>query len=605
MASIGSLIASLKLDNSDFNKGVNDSGGRLKSIGKTAGIVGASVVGAGVAAAGALFSITKGAGEAADELLDLSDVTGMSTDEMQRWRGVATKAGVSADAVADASLKLTKSFDSLGKEGSSSNEAIKELGLSFEDLENMDTDDRMDAIIKGLSDVEDGTRRAELGTELFGGKWGEIGPIAGMAGEELDKLKDSANVVDAEDLDQANKFRESLDTLGESASHMMMGIALQAMPTMQKFADFIEDKMPIIEEVVGTFFEFVNNYILKFVEYFEEFALPIIEQFVELFMEGFDLLMDILGDSGDSMEFFYSIFEKIKEYADIFVGIVQEVIIPIIQHLMEVFQENFEGIRDLASNIFDALAVIFDTTIKVISGLWNMFGEDLMNTISIAFDVISGVIGAALDIINGILDVFVGIFTGDFDRFSEGIKGIWEGLWGFVQTILEGAWNLLKAPFDGIVNNITGIFDGLVGSALNWGSNLIGGFVDGIMGSIGKVKDAASKVTGAVGNFLGFSSPADEGEGRYIEDWGSNMIDGFVDGMRDNLHLIDDQLDSGIGNIQDSTRKLQSTKDSENKIIDIDIQNFIGDRQSLLKLYRMIEDVKTDEDDRVGGLTSV
>jgi TP901 family phage tail tape measure protein len=162
---------------------------------------------------------------------------------------------------------------------------------------------------------------------------------------------------------------------------------------------------------------------------------------------------------------------------------------------------------------------------------WAEHSESILTIINALWSTISGVINATLEIIRGLLDVFIGLFTGDWERFGQGIKTIWSGMWNGIKSIVEGAWGIISGAFNLLKDSITNWFNGLVKDAFSWGKNMIDGFIDGIKSMIGNVKSAVSSVTSAVSGFLGFNSPTKEGEGRYIVDWGYNMIDGFIEGM--------------------------------------------------------------------------
>ena len=89
---------------------------------------------------------------------------------------------------------------------------------------------------------------------------------------------------------------------------------------------------------------------------------------------------------------------------------------------------------------------------------------------------------------------------------------------------------MLSGAFSSLWSEIEGWFGGLVDDALNWGSNMISGFIDGMLSKPGEIASAAGEIMSSIGGRLKFWSPAKEGEGRYIDDWGANMISGFLDG---------------------------------------------------------------------------
>ena len=82
-----------------------------------------------------------------------------------------------------------------------------------------------------------------------------------------------------------------------------------------------------------------------------------------------------------------------------------------------------------------------------------------------------------------------------------------------------------------IGSNMFNWFADLANKAKSWGSNMIQGFVDGINSMIGKVKNAVSNIMNAASDFIGFNSPSKKGEGRNIVKWGRNMVSGFEDGI--------------------------------------------------------------------------
>lgn len=117
-----------------------------------------------------------------------------------------------------------------------------------------------------------------------------------------------------------------------------------------------------------------------------------------------------------------------------------------------------------------------------------------------------------------------------------------EKLPGRVWKAVKQLWNNIKSSFHNGVNNaenavrhlihtISSFFSHLPGDALKWGENMMHGFVQGIENMFGAVGSAAHGAIKWAKKFLGFHSPAEEGEGRHIVEWGANMIHGFIDGI--------------------------------------------------------------------------
>ena len=221
-----------------------------------------------LAAAGGLVALAVNSGRAADRLLDLAQITGMSTDAIQEWQHVATVAGVETEAMTKAVEGLVTRIPQLEKEGGKATEALDKLGLTYKDLKNLSPDDQVNALIKGLSEMEDPLERNSAGAALFGGAWKDIAPILGMTAEEIEAAKNEAHdlgrVLSEESLQQANEFRIAFDKVKETmkAAGLQIGADLAPMLT-ETLVPLLQNKVipamqSLIEKVRGVIDWFTN-----------------------------------------------------------------------------------------------------------------------------------------------------------------------------------------------------------------------------------------------------------------------------------------------------------------------------------------------------------
>ena len=536
------LFGSILVDSDKANESISRTEKNAEGLGKRLGngIKTAAkwglAVGAGVMAAGtAIVGLAKKAGDAADRLLDLADITGMTTDEIQRWESVSRLAGVSTDAMTNASQRLTRSLSAMDSEGNKSRKAVEQLGLSFQAINNMNADERMNALVKSLADIEDPTERARIGTDLFGGAWKDIAPIVGLGVEEMEKAKDAANIFSEEDLQKANSFRISMDRLRERIGFLAMNLAIKLLPAAEVVFGVIEKYAPIIMHFAEVVLLEVGRMITWLIEKISDFA------------QGFD-----------------SNFSLIAKVLDFFREHIQR-IIKFVRDWQERNAESLESIRKSFERIFTAIYDIISIFVRLVMWLWNVFGDDIMKVASIVWDTITGIVDGAFKIISGLLDFFIGLFTGDWERMGEGLKSIWSGVWTVIESIVKGAWNLLRGAFSSLYDKIKGWFLGVVDDAYNWGVGIITGFIDGIKSMINKAGEAAKDVVGQVAKFLKFWSPAKEGEGRFITQWGENMIEGFLDGVRKATPEIEKTLNRVIPNMGQSLVPVAANNTVEHK----------------------------------------
>ena len=88
---------------------------------------------------------------------------------------------------------------------------------------------------------------------------------------------------------------------------------------------------------------------------------------------------------------------------------------------------------------------------------------------------------------------------------------------------------------------IYNFFSGLFESAVEWGSDMIDGFVKGIKKAVGKVTDAVKGVADTITSWLHFSRP-DVGPLREYEKWMPDMMDGLSRGIKNNRWKVEDEI---------------------------------------------------------------
>lgn len=209
--------------------------------------------GAILAMGAGMLKLATNIGETADRLLDLNSITGMSTDEIQKWQHATIVAGTSLETVTNASQQLTKTLTSMDSESNKSRQALGKLHLSLSDIKKSDADTQMNKIITALQGVTNKSERAKIGTDLFGKKWQELAPIIDLGVEGLKNAKDNANVFTPEQLNKANEFRIKWDEIKYNFQQMALIIGSKLIPVIEIVLDRFSNKMPEIEERIEKF----------------------------------------------------------------------------------------------------------------------------------------------------------------------------------------------------------------------------------------------------------------------------------------------------------------------------------------------------------------
>lgn len=246
-------------------------GNNLESAGQK--MKGISTAAAGLVAS--LGAISYKAGTAADDLNTLSKVTGISTDNLQKYSYAADLVDVSVDAIAKSNKKLAKNAYEAANGSKSQVEAFDALGVSVTDSngELRDSEDIFQDVISALGQMSNETERDALAQKLMGKSASELNPLIEDGGETYKMVADTMkkydlDYVDQETLNKANEFNDALDTMKllGSVAFAQVGSQLSAYlaPALEKvvglvgkFANWLSQLNPKVLAVVGAVAAFV------------------------------------------------------------------------------------------------------------------------------------------------------------------------------------------------------------------------------------------------------------------------------------------------------------------------------------------------------------
>lgn len=166
----GSIIIDLLMRTGSFVTDTQRASKQLKAFQKdvvsTASSIKGQLIGA-LASAGIALSFDALV-QGAAKFKDLEEETGASAESIASLSVAAATAGVEIDAIAAASLKLTKNLSGVDDESKAAGAALTALGIPIEDFKRLDPVQRIDALSKAFAGFADGPEKAAVAIALFG-----------------------------------------------------------------------------------------------------------------------------------------------------------------------------------------------------------------------------------------------------------------------------------------------------------------------------------------------------------------------------------------------------------------------------------------------------
>lgn len=242
MSNAATLTVRIGADISELKKGLNQASKSIANVGKRLTGLGTAMTKAvtgPIAGLGAgLVALQRSTGKYADQVLDLADVTGLSTDAIQEFRNVARVAGVSTDAMTQSISGLARRMPQIMEGSGRASDAMDSLGVSVRDASGRmrNTEDIMVDVIGALGDIDNAMERAALAQSVLGRRWEQLAPVIGLGADEINKARQQAHdmgmVMDGEALQGANDFRIALSELTSQLAATGRNLAVDLMPIM-------------------------------------------------------------------------------------------------------------------------------------------------------------------------------------------------------------------------------------------------------------------------------------------------------------------------------------------------------------------------------------
>lgn len=195
----------------------------------------------------AFVDVTIEAAAAADEMLTMSSISGMSVETLQEMQYAAEFVDVSVDRLNDGFKDLTAAMKSANTGSEDAQKAFAQLGVNITDSNGKlrDAKDVFFETIDALGQLESGTERDALAMTIFSESARELNPLIDAGSGKLRQLAQQAHdtgyVLSEDAVKSLGKVDDALKELNNTQEGLKNQLAAEFAPTTEKALNTIND----------------------------------------------------------------------------------------------------------------------------------------------------------------------------------------------------------------------------------------------------------------------------------------------------------------------------------------------------------------------------
>lgn len=256
------LIGSVFVDTDQAEESIKKTDEKAGSLGQTlingvgtAAKWGAGIVAGATVATGAVLGVATASAGAMDAIDKGSAKVGLSKQAYQEWSYVLGQNGMDISKMEVGMKTLVAAMDGAAAGTASAVEKFDALGLSIYDSNGnlKDQETMMNEAIYALANMENGTEKARLATELFGKSGVEMMPMLNGGAEGIADLTQRAHdlglVMSDEAVTSGVVLGDTMDDVKQTFGALGNQLGVAFMPVIQSVLELILANVPKIQDM--------------------------------------------------------------------------------------------------------------------------------------------------------------------------------------------------------------------------------------------------------------------------------------------------------------------------------------------------------------------
>lgn len=192
-----------------------------------------------------LFDWSKESAQWADDLLTLSQRTGIATDELQKLSYASELIDVDVETMTGSMEKLVRSMNSARDGSGQASEAFRKLRIRTTDTHGQlrDVNEVFYEIIDSLGKVQNETERDAAAMEIFGKSARDLNPLIKAGSKNLkdfgQEAEDMGKIISEEGLQDMGNLSDAMYRFDTTLDAMKRNLALAVVPLLTKLFDAV------------------------------------------------------------------------------------------------------------------------------------------------------------------------------------------------------------------------------------------------------------------------------------------------------------------------------------------------------------------------------
>lgn len=567
------LSASLRLDTNEYEQGLNTAEGQGKGflskfggVMKKGAVAGAALAGVGAAVGAGFIKAAKSTADYGDRVDKMSQKIGISAESYQKWDYVMQRAGGNVD-----SLKM--GMKTLSQQAEKNSDSFQKLGISQEEVKNSSQEELFEKTVKGLSEMEAGTERTALATELLGRAGADMGPLLNQGSDAISEQMEIAEkygmVMSDETVKASAAWEDSITTMQMTATGLKNRLMGEFLPSLTQVTDglakvFAGDMSGLddIQAGIDAFIGKLGQALPKVLEIggkiIGNLAMSIINNLPQLMQTGFQIVGQIGSFILNNLDTIINV--GIDLMVNLAVGLAQAIpqIIAAIPQIIAAIVKAFKGrkkelksagvtlIKSLGNGIKSMAKFVGSVALSLAKRIPSMIKKGVKALPSIGKTAIKALGTAIKGLAGFVASIAKALAKKAVDAIRNGLKALARigrsAIKSLASAIKNGVSTVESAAKSLGKKAVSAVKDGLSNIA-SAGKALVEGLWAGMQGATDWLKNLISGWVGDVKAFLkklfGINSPS-----KWARDViGLGIVEGMAKGITDNTDMVDDALE--------------------------------------------------------------